>query len=136
MEKDECIFCKIVKGEIPAAKIWEDKEHLAFLDANPYVRGHLLVIPKEHSGWLWDMDMDKYKKLKEKIYYLANILRKAFDTDWVEEVVAGIGVNHTHIHLLPRKRNDGLGELPRKPIEPKLSDKEMKELAEKIRSKI
>lgn len=131
---DECIFCKIAKGEIPADIIYEDKDFIAFLDINPYVKGHLLVIPKKHSDWLWDMNTREYKDLVEKTYYLANILRKAFNTDWIEEIVAGIGVQHTHIHLLPRQREDGLGEIPKTPLNPKPLESEMKEIASKIKS--
>lgn len=130
----DCIFCKIAKKEIPANIIAEDKNFIAFLDINPYVKGHLLIIPKKHSNWLWDMNTKEYKKLVEKTYYLANILRKAFNTDWVEEVVAGIGVQHTHIHLLPRQRKDGLGEIPKTPLNPKPSESEMDNIASKIKS--
>ena len=130
----ECIFCKIAKKEIPADIIYEDKDFIAFLDINPYVKGHLLVIPKKHSAWLWDIDSKNYKKLMERTYYLANILRKAFNTDWIEEVVAGIGVQHTHIHLLPRQIEDGLGEIPKVPLNPKPSEYEMKEISSKIKN--
>jgi histidine triad (HIT) family protein len=133
---NDCIFCKIVKGEIPSIKVWEDKKHLAILDINPYVKGHLLVIPKKHSKWVWDINDRDYVKYTKKVKYLANILRKVFDTDWVEEMIAGIGVPHSHIHLLPRQRNDGLGEIPTKPLSPKPSEDEMKEIAEKIRREI
>ena len=131
---DECVFCKIVNGEIPCYKIWEDKEFLAFLDINPYSIGHVLVISKKHYRWIWDMNEKEYSNLMSKVYFLANILRKVFDVEWVEEVVAGVGVPHVHVHLLPRKENDGLGEVPIKPLEPKPSEQEMKKLAEKIKN--
>jgi len=130
---DNCIFCKIAKGEIPCNKIYEDTNFICFLDINPYALGHCLVIPKKHSKWLWDMDKKEYSVLMERVHYLANVIRKAFDSEWVEEVVAGMGVPHTHIHLLPRKENDGLGELPIEPIIPKPSEKEMKKILEKIK---
>ena len=63
-------------------------------------------------------------------------MRKAFDTKWVEEVIAGIGVEHSHVHLLPRQDDDGLPEVPIKPLEPKPSEKEMKEIAKKIKKSI
>ena len=81
--------------------------NVTFLDINPYSKGHLLVIPKKHSDWLWDMQKEEYVNLMNKVYDISKVLRKSFDTDWIEEVVAGIGVQHTHIHLLPRKRDDG-----------------------------
>ncbi len=130
---NNCVFCKIVKGEVPCYKIWEDDNFLAMLDINPYAIGHVLIIPKKHSKWVWDMNSENYKKLMEKVYYLANILRKVFHTEWVEEVIMGIGIEHTHVHLLPRKRDDGLGEIPIKPLVPKLSEEEMSKIAKKIK---
>ena len=131
---ESCIFCKIVKGEIPCYNIYEDEDVFVFLDAFPCVKGQTLVVPKKHSRWLWDMPEKEYLGLMEKVYYLAGVLRKAFDVEWVEEVVAGIGVEHTHVHLLPRREDDGLGEVPTKPLDPKPSEKEMKKIAEKIRA--
>jgi len=133
---NDCIFCKIAKGEIPSVNVWENEGFFAFLDINPYVKGHVLVIPKKHSEWVWDISDKEYIEYMKHIKYLANILREVFDTKWVEEVIAGIGVSHSHIHLLPRHRNDGLGEVPTKPLSQKPSEREMKEIAEKIRSAI
>lgn len=135
-ENKECIFCKIARGEIPCCKIYEDKKIIAFLDINPYAKGHLLVIPKEHSRWVWDIEDKEYLYLFKKIKHLANVLRKAFNTDWVEEVIAGIGVEHSHIHLLPRQEGDGLGEVPIHPLKEKLSDKELNEISEKIKGEL
>lgn len=128
----QCIFCKIVKGELPCYKVYETKEIITFLDINPYTKGHTLVVPKKHSNWLWDMDTDDYLLLEKATYRLAKALRKVFNTDWIEKVVAGIGVQHTHIHLLPRLKDDGLGEIPTKPIIPKPTENEMKKIAKKI----
>jgi histidine triad (HIT) family protein len=136
MTNENCIFCKIVKGEIPAVKIWEDERHIAVLDINPYCVGHMLIIPKEHSRWVWDINNKDYIEYMKVVKSLANVLRKVFDTKWVEEVIAGMGVSHSHIHLLPRQENDKLGEIPTKPLNPKLSEKEIKEIAEKIRRNI
>jgi histidine triad (HIT) family protein len=132
----DCVFCKIAKGEIPSYKVYEDSNMIAFLDIKPYAIGHVLVIPKKHSAWVWDMNKEEYSKLMEKIHYLANVLRKTFDTEWVEEIIAGIGVSHSHIHLLPRQRNDDLGEIPIKPLKSKPSEKELKEITEKIRKNL
>ena len=57
---NDCVFCKIIKKEIPASVVYEDEKTLAFLDINPYAKGHLLVIPKKHSKWLWDMPENEY----------------------------------------------------------------------------
>ena len=132
----ECIFCKIARKEIKSEIVYEDKDIVAFMDINPYAKGHVLVVPKKHSRWIWDMNKNDYNILMEKVYYLANVLKKAFDTEWIEEVIAGIGVEHTHVHLLPRTRDDGLGEVPCHPLQIKPSEKEMKEIAEKIKSHV
>jgi len=136
MNKQDCIFCKIARGEILSVKIWEDENFLAFLDIHPYAKGHLLVIPKKHTEWVWDINDKEYIEYMKHVKHLANILREVFDTEWVEEVIAGIGVSHAHIHLLPRKMNDGLGEIPTKPLINKLSEKEMEEIKNKIQRAI
>lgn len=136
MRKEECIFCKIVEGKIPSYKVYEDENVLSFLDINPYAIGHILIIPKNHSKWLWDMQNKDYQYLNDKVFFLANILRDVFETDWIEEVVAGIGVEHTHVHLLPRKRDDGLGELPIHPLKNLPSKEEMIKIADKIKKAI
>ncbi len=130
----DCIFCKIVRKEIKTDKIiYENEDFIAFLDINPYAIGHTLVMPKKHSKWVWDMNESDYEKLMKEVKKLAEVLRRVFDTEWIEEIIAGIGVQHTHIHLLPRKRNDGLGEIPVKPLDPKPSEEKMREIVEKIR---
>lgn len=136
MKKDDCIFCKIARGEIPCFKVYEDSEVISFLDINPYCTGHILIIPKEHSRWLWDLKPEEYEKLVKKTQFLAKKLQETFNTKWVEEVVAGVGVEHTHIHLMPRKFDDNLGEIPTKPINPKPTQEEMKKIQEKIAEKI
>ncbi len=132
----ECVFCKIVKKEIPASIVYEDEKTLSFLDINPYAKGHLLVVPKKHSKWLWVMPEVEYLFLKEKVHFIANKLRKIFETEWVEEVVAGTGVEHTHVHLMPRKLDDGLPVVPIEPLNPQISKEEIKEIALKIKSGI
>lgn len=127
------IFCRIINKEVQVDIVYEDENVISFLDINPFVKGHILVIPKKHYKWLWDMNDKDYNVLMDRTKYLADVLKQAFDTDWVEMVVAGIGVEHVHIHLMPRKIGDGFGEIPVKPLEPKLSDREMKEIRERIK---
>lgn len=134
--EEECVFCRIAEGKIPAKIVWENKNFLAFLDINPYVKGHLLVIPRKHYKWVWDINDKEYTEYMKVVKDLANILRDIFNTEWVEEVIAGVGVSHAHIHLLPRKENDGIGEIPIKPLNPKPSEKEMNEIAEEIKHNI
>ena len=133
MEKD-CVFCKIVAGVKDDEKVWENEEFLAVLDINPCARGHLLVIPKKHSRWIWDMEKGEYLRYMDKIFYLANILRKSFETDCIQMAVAGVDVIHSHVHLLPRVEGDELGGIPVTPMEPKPSGEEMKKIGDKIKN--
>ncbi|MFA5877779.1 MAG: HIT family protein [Candidatus Staskawiczbacteria bacterium] len=133
---DDCIFCKIVKGEIPSYKIYEDNDVLAFLDINPFAKGHTLVIPKKHATWVWDLEEDEYCVLLKAVRMIAKAIRKAFDTEWAVEGIAGLDVPHAHIHVIPRYIDDGLGAFPNKVIDPKPSAEEMQKIAEKIKKAI
>jgi histidine triad (HIT) family protein len=99
----DCIFCKIVKGEIPSFKVSEDDNYLAFLSIAPIKSGHTLVIPKKHSEYLFDMeDLD----LSELIKFSKPVAKKLQTslkpkTGKVGIMVAGLEVAHTHIHLIP-----------------------------------
>jgi histidine triad (HIT) family protein len=134
--EDDCVFCKIISGLSERDKIWEDDDFVAFLDINPCARGHLLVVPRKHSRWVWDMDGGEYLKYMGKVRYLAGVLRKAFDTDCVQGAIVGMDVSHSHVHLLPRVEGDGLGGLPTTPMEPKPSVEEIKEITGKIKGAI
>ncbi len=104
----ECIFCKIVSGEIPAEKIYEDEKLLAFLDINPVTYGHTLLIPKEHHAMMPDVPdallSDCYLKAKE----LMPKIKAGLEVDYVSVSVVGLDIPHFHIHLIPRKLNDSL----------------------------
>jgi histidine triad (HIT) family protein len=129
----DCIFCKIVRKEIPSYLVFEDKTSIAFLDINPFVKGHTLVVPKKHSRWVWDSTEDEYIELMKSVRKVALQLKKTLHTDWIQVVVAGQEVPHTHIHLLPRTENDGYPEIPIRPIT-QLSGEEMKEIQKKIKN--
>ncbi len=98
----DCIFCKIIKGEIPAVKIWEDEFFVAVLDAFPNTKGMTLIIPKKH----YDSDA---VEMEEKIYKdfflaakkVAKLLKKGLKVNRVAMVMEGMGVNHAHIKLYP-----------------------------------
>jgi len=97
----DCIFCKIVRGEIPAHKLYEDDEFLAFLDINPTSPGHVQVIPKEHFRWVWDLpNTGRYFEVVTKI---AKAQQKAFNTDWILSKIVGDEVPHAHIWVFPTK---------------------------------
>ena len=99
----DCIFCQIVKGEVPSYKIYEDEEFLAFLDVFPYTHGHTLVIPKKHVESVWDYeDLGKYFEVVGKI---ARSMREKVEDKIVRSSVVGTDVPHAHVHLLPGKKD-------------------------------
>lgn len=118
MSESNCIFCKIIKGEIPSHKVYEDENFLAFLDINPQSPGHTQVVPKKHYRWVWDTpNVGEYFEVVKKI---ALAQRKAFNTDFVLSKIVGDEVEHAHIWIFPNSKVSG---------EPK----DFKENAEKIR---
>ena len=103
---ESCIFCKIVSGEIPATKIYEDEKYLAFLDIHPQTPGHAQVIPKAHYRWVWDVpNVGEYFELVRKI---ARAQQKAFGTEWILSRIIGDEVPHAHIWVFPG--NDAKGD--------------------------
>lgn len=120
--KKDCIFCKIVKGEIPSYKVYEDDNFLGFLDINPQSPGHCQVIPKNHHRWVWQVpNVGEYFEVVRKI---AIAQQKAFETDWVLSKIVGDEVEHAHIWIYPAKAG----------VDSKIKDdpKDFKTNAEKI----
>ena len=112
MVNENCIFCKIIKGEIPSAKVWEDSEFISIADIKPVGEGHTLVIPKKHFATLMDVDEYFSKKYIDAIKKTASILMKKYKANGFNSVLnngeeAGQIVNHVHFHILPRKKGDG-----------------------------
>ncbi len=103
---ENCIFCKIAKGEIPCEKIYEDENFLAFLDINPLAPGHVQVIPKKHYRWVWDLsaqagvpgNIGDYFRVVQKI---ALAQKRAFNADIIRAQVYGEDVPHAHIWVWP-----------------------------------
>jgi histidine triad (HIT) family protein len=96
---EDCVFCKIIRKEIPAFVVYEDENFLAFLDINPQSPGHCQVIPKKHYRWVWDVpNIGKYFEVVAKI---ALAQRKAFQTDWIISKIVGDEVEHAHIWVFP-----------------------------------
>ena len=97
-----CIFCKIVAGEIPAVKIWEDDEFIAILDVMPNTEGMTLVMAKEHyDSYAFDMPKDVYSRLMLASRKVAKILEKGLGVQRIAMVMEGMGVDHIHIKLYP-----------------------------------
>lgn len=98
----DCVFCKIVKGEIPCHKIYEDKDHLAFLDINPNTKGMTIVVPKKHySSDAFDMNKKAYIDLMLISKKIAKLLEKKLEVKRVAMVMEGMGIDHVHIKLYP-----------------------------------
>jgi histidine triad (HIT) family protein len=111
-----CIFCKIVKGEIPNYTVYEDEVSLAFLDINPHAKGHTVVVPKLHSDKIFDLPDENLKKLsvavKRAMEKLQNKLNPdGFNVGWNHGEAGGQAVNHLHIHILPRYKGDSGGNI-------------------------
>ncbi|MBU1046566.1 HIT family protein [Patescibacteria group bacterium] len=109
---NDCLFCKIVAGEIPCDKIYEDEKFLVFLDINPVNRGHSLVVPKKHSRNLLEMEDNELKEMSVLIKKISNHLKTQLKADGINivsnnEPAAGQLIFHTHIHIIPRFEGDG-----------------------------
>lgn len=123
------IFSKIAAGEIPSYKCAENDEFYAFLDINPIVKGHTLVIPRREVDYIFDMDDDELARFEVFAKKVAVAIKKAFPCRKVGQAVLGLEVPHAHIHLIPmQSEKDMLFSNPKL----KLSDEEFKAIAEKI----
>ena len=96
-----CVFCKILNHEIPAFTVWEDDNHMAFLDINPINPGHIDIIPKQHVDYVFDLDEESYNAIFLLARKLAPPLKKATNAKRIGVAVEGFGVPHVHIHLVP-----------------------------------
>lgn len=98
-----CIFCKIIKGEIPCFKVLENEEFYSFLSIGPHTPGHVLVIPKKHTDDFFDLDPTLLEKILIFSKVIVNAQKKAFNpkTGKVGLAVAGLEVSHAHLHLIP-----------------------------------
>ena len=111
VDPKDCIFCKIISGEVPSKKIFDDDTAIAFLDINPANKGHCLVIPKKHSQNIYDIEDRDLEKLIIITKNLAKLLKDKLACNGVNiiqnnEKHAGQIVAHFHIHIIPRYEND------------------------------
>ncbi|MDB5161981.1 MAG: hypothetical protein JWM52_489 [Candidatus Saccharibacteria bacterium] len=98
---EDTIFTKIIKGEIPSHKIYEDDKVLAFLDIHPVNQGHTLVIPKKQVQFVWDLEDEDYRALMDAVKKIALHLREVLGAARVGERVVGVDVPHAHVQLIP-----------------------------------
>ena len=109
--KNDCIFCAIAAGEIPSFKVYEDEQVLAYLDINPFSKGHTLVIPKKHSAGLVDTDDETLAVVIARVKKVAAHLKEKLGCDGFNIVqnngeAAGQTVRHVHFHIVPRWTGD------------------------------
>ncbi len=110
----DCVFCKIIREELPSSRIYEDDKVLAILDINPVSTGHTLVIPKNTEVRnIFDIPKDDWAAMTAVVHTLASAIERAVQADGVNILMnnreqAGQVVDHPHIHIVPRYKNDGL----------------------------
>jgi histidine triad (HIT) family protein len=112
MSDDDCLFCQIVDGDIPAHTVYEDEQTYAFLDINPVSTGHLLVIPKQHAEQITDLDTATTQALFATVRDVAGAVEDGLDPDGMNLLqnngeAAGQAVDHVHVHIIPRYPDDG-----------------------------
>ena len=110
----DCIFCRIVAGEIPCTKVYEDDLCLAFMDIGPLADGHTLLIPKKHYEFLYEMPPDEVAHLARRLPAMAKAVQEAMGAEGLNVLqnngrVSGQAVPHVHFHFIPRVEGDGLG---------------------------
>ena len=128
---EDCIFCKIVKGEMPSYKVYEDETYVAFMDVFPRVKGHVLLVPKEHYRWVYDVpDFGGYWEMAKNI---GMKVQKTVGSDYLSFITMGEAVPHAHIHILPQQHGEihGIKFMP--VVE--MSKEEIGKLAQEIADK-
>lgn len=113
MSNPECIFCRIISGQIPCTKIFENQSILSFLDINPAAQGHLLVIPKLHAERIDQLDPHTMAEIAKSLPALSAAAQKAMQADGYNVLcnngaAAGQVVKHVHFHIIPRRNGDGV----------------------------
>lgn len=127
----DCVFCKIVKGEIPSYKVYEDADFLGFLDISPLNSGHVQLIPKTHYRWTWDVP--NFGEYWEVARTVAKAQMKALNAPMVEFLTHGMDVHHCHIWIVPIYKDEAfINALDRKSF----SDAEMKEISDNIKKEL
>jgi histidine triad (HIT) family protein len=127
------IFTKIIKGEIPCYKIAENDNYFAFLDINPLKAGHTLVVPKQETDYLFDLEDDQLAGMIVFSKKVAAAIRAAIPCARIGVAVLGLEVPHAHIHLVPM---DSMEDVNFRNPKLKFSSEEFKEIAAKISSKV
>ena len=127
------IFSKIIAGDIPSYKVAENEKCFAFLDINPLAKGHTLIVPKQETDYLFDIEDDLYSELMIFAKKVASGIEKTVNCKRIAVVVLGLEVPHAHIHLIPIQKETDISFANKRV---KLTKEEMIEIAEKISQSI
>lgn len=127
------IFTRIIRGEIPSYKIAEDTRYYAFLDINPLKAGHTLVVPKQETDYIFDLDDEQLKGMIVFSKKVAAAIKAAFPCNRIGIAVLGLEVPHAHVHLVPM---DSMEDVNFRNPKLKFSPEEFREIAEKIKAKL
>lgn len=111
MKDENCIFCKILAGEIPSTAVYEDDDFKAILDVNPAARGHVIILPKNHAANIYELPDEDVSKIMVVAKKIATAIEKAYHCDGVNILqnngeAAGQTVFHLHVHVIPRFKGD------------------------------
>jgi histidine triad (HIT) family protein len=134
-EDDDCIFCAIASGDGPGEILQEDEHTVAFMDINPWTRGHALVIPRRHARNIFEIEDEELAHVMSAVKRLATRIRDSLNVDGINllnsaEPAAWQTVFHFHVHVIPRYEDDPL-QLPGKPMD--VDQDELKQVADEIR---
>lgn len=136
MAEEQCIFCKIIAGEIPSTAVYEDDDFKAILDVNPAARGHVIIVPKKHAANIFELEEEDAKKVFPIAKKIAAALEKTYHCDGINILqnngeAAGQTVFHLHVHVVPRYYGDGVNIMWKPGETPDLN-----EVAEEIRKNL
>jgi histidine triad (HIT) family protein len=129
---ENCIFCKIISKEIPSFNIWENENFLAFLEINPVNPGHVLLIPKIHQDYLFDLEDSLYSEIFAIAKKLSLPLKNVFNAKKIGIIVEGFDMPHAHIHLIPINKGNELDRSRAKKETPEM----LKEYCKRIKKEI
>ncbi len=130
--QEPSIFTKIINGEVPCQKIYEDEHTFAFLDIMPATRGHALVIPKREVEFVWDLTDEEHTAVMATAKKVALRIREVLKPSYVGELIVGTDVPHAHVHVLPFEESHQLKDALGADRE-RVSDDELNKLAEELR---
>ena len=105
-DSSACVFCQIIAGQLPARTVYEDADHIAFFPLEHINPGHLVLIPKRHTDYLFDLDSAAYQALWATTARIAAPLREVMSAKRVGVAVEGFSVPHVHVHIVPRWNGD------------------------------